>query len=104
MSAFRDIIAEDRENVFLNPDEFAEEHLIEGSRINVSWQDDEAMEDPDLSMLGTHTVRIYARAEDLPARKVPGDTLWADHVAYTVEQWSEAEGVAVILMSRPESG
>jgi len=44
VSAFKEQVANDIYNVFLNLDEFAEEHLIEGKTIPVVIDDDDLTE------------------------------------------------------------
>ena len=41
---FKDMVAEDVKNVFLNPDEFGEEHEIDGEKIMVIVDNNEQIE------------------------------------------------------------
>ena len=44
MSSFKDLLQQDIDNVFLNDDEFAEKHKINGKLANIIIDDDELME------------------------------------------------------------
>ena len=101
MSAFRDMVEADREGVFLNLDEFADMHLVDYKEIRCSLQNEDSLEKSGEKALGLVTMTLYARTEDLPARRIQGDVLNVDHVDYTVESWAEQMGISVVALSQP---
>ena len=108
MSAFRDMVKADRDNVFLNLDEFADEHDVDGNVIRVSLQDEqieEGSQGQGLSALGLSdsTLVMYAKTEDLNGRKMAGETLYIDDVGYTVITWLEEMGITTVILRLPES-
>ena len=108
MSAFKDMVEADRDNVFLNLDEFADEHDVDGKIIRVSLQDEqieEGSQGQGLSALGLSdsTLVMYAKTEDLNGRKMAGETLYIDDVGYTVITWLEEMGITTVILRLPES-
>ena len=108
MSAFRDMVKADRDNVFLNLDEFADEHDVDGNVIMVSLQD-EQIESGSMGQgladlgLSDATLAMYAKTEDLKGRKMAGETLYIDDVGYTVVTWLEEMGITTVILRLPES-
>lgn len=108
MSAFRDMVESDRDAVFLNLDEFADEHNVDGKVIRVSLQD-EQLEEGSLGQglstlaLSDSTLAMYAKTEDLNGRKLAGETIYIDDVGYTVVTWLEEMGITTVILRLPES-
>lgn len=102
MSAFLDMVESDRA-IFLNVDEFAEEHVVDGETIKVSLQDEEIGEKDDAQAVSKSAKVMYARTEDLQGRKMRGETIEIDDVGYMVETWLDEMGVTKVTMSLPES-
>lgn len=99
MSAFRDMVESDISTVFLNLDEFADEHLVDGQLITCVVQNENATEKSEEKAIGLIVMTVYARTTDLPRRRIQGDTLNVDHIDYTVETWEEQRGMSVISLS-----
>ena len=108
MSAFKDMVEADRDKVFLNLDEFADEHDIDGSVIRVSLQNEQLEsggQGQGLSALALSdsTLTLYAKTEDLSGRKMTGETMYIDDVGYTVETWLDEMGITTVILRLPES-
>ena len=108
MSAFRDMVEADRDQVFLNLDEFADEHDVDGNVIRISLQNEQiekGSEGQGLSALALSdsTLVMYAKTEDLNGRKMAGETVYIDDVGYTVVTWLEEIGITTVILRLPES-
>ncbi len=100
MSAFQDMVRQDLEVVF-DPDELGEEHSIDG-KIVVCIVDDQTYRDRKGGAeyaVSQSTVFLFARSEDLPPRREPGEELRFDGVPYTIETWDEDMGVSSVSLS-----
>lgn len=102
MSAFLDMVDADRE-IFLNIDEFASEHVVDGEAIRVSLQDEELEEKDDTRAVTKSSIVMYAKTEELHGRKMRGETIEIDDVGYIVESWLDEMGVTKVTMTLPES-
>ena len=74
---FKDMVAADRSAVFLDLDFFGEEHRIEGKTIPIMLDEDALrvrQGSQDLAVAESGTL-FYARTEDLPPRRSPGQSL-----------------------------
>jgi hypothetical protein len=99
MSAFQDMVRQDM-GVFFNPDEFGEEHSIDGKTV-VCVVDDQTYRDRKGGAefaISQSTVFLFAQSEDLPPRREPGEELRLDGVPYTVETWDEDMGVSSVSL------
>lgn len=99
MSAFQDMVKQDMDIIF-NPDEFGEEHKIDGKTV-ICVVDDKTNRDRKGGTefaTAQSTVFFYARTRDLPQRREPGEELRFDGIPYTVETWDEDMGVSSIAL------
>lgn len=103
MSTFQDMVAADRDAVFLNLDEFGEEHDVDGEKIRVVLEDTQIIEKDGTQALSDATNRLFAKTEDLNGRKMAGETLYIDDVGYTVKSWLDEMGITVVYLELPES-
>lgn len=101
MSTFRDMVAKDRD-VFINSDEFGEEHDIEGTKIIVVLEDDQIEDLDEGKALSQVTLVMFAKTEELPAYRNQGETLYIDDVGYTVQTWLEEMGITKVTLTLPE--
>lgn len=100
MSAFQDMVRQDLD-VFFNPDEFGEEHTIDGETVTCIV-DDQTCRDRKGGAefaVSQSTVFLFARSGDLPPRREPGEELRFDGVPYTIETWDEDMGVSSVSLS-----
>ena len=91
----------DLDNVFLNLDDFAETHLVEGKEIQCVL-DDEALKTRQGSAeigIDESTLLLFAKIEDLPEKK-KGGVLNVDHKIYKIDDWKVNFGMAEIALSQ----
>ena len=97
--SFKDDILNDINNVFLNLEDFGEEHIIDGKPV-ICMFDDDALKvrsgSNELSV-SESTLLLFAKVSDLP-RKVAGDDLMIDGRIYIVDDWKVNFGVAEIVL------
>lgn len=99
---FKDCIAADLHGVFLNENEFAELHTVDGKPMRVLI-DDDALLERDAARGGVHTDGLYktrrllylSRA-DYGGRPAPGKALNLDGRVWRVAEASEAAGMLSI--------
>lgn len=98
MSAFKDMVAADISNVFLNLEELGEEHIIDGNPIICIIDEDGLLDRQGGAMyaVGQSTKNLYAKCDDLPARKGYGSELVVDGVPYMINTWHEDMGMATV--------
>ena len=97
--SLKDKILNDIDNVFLNLDDFGEEHTIDGKLV-VCVIDDDALKirsgSNDLSV-SESSLLLFAKESDLP-RKIVGDTMIINGRIYVVDDWKTNLGVAEIAL------
>ena len=94
-------IISDINNVFLNFDDFAEEHIIEGKKVLCIYDDETLKTRQGSAEIGIDesTLLIYAKVEDLPKRK-QGGLLNVDHKEYMIDDWKVNFAMAEIALHR----
>lgn len=99
----RDVIRADRDAV-LRLDDFACELDVDGCCVKAQVDSDRLAELAGYSQLslGLDGVVVYAKTEDLPCRRAPGERMSVDGVLYTVVSWEDECGIAEIALQRPE--
>ena len=99
---FREQVERDRHAVFVNLSEFGEVHRID--RVEVRAVIDRRQRSGrDLDMgLSADGLRVFARTEDMPARRVPGMPISVDGIGYIVESWAEDRGVTEVTVIRAQ--
>lgn len=98
--SFKEMVANDRRNIFLDLDKFGEEHRVEGKTIVVVIDDSTLRErqgGQELSVAES-SLLLIAAAEDLPVRRPAGQGLNVDGREYLIDDWSEDMGVATIAL------
>lgn len=98
MSAFKDMVAADIGNVFMNLEELGEEHEIDGKIITCIIDEDGLLDRQGGAMyaVGQSTKNVYAKCDDLPDRKGYGAELVVDGVPYMINTWHEDMGMATV--------
>lgn len=97
---FKDMVAADRAAVFLNPEIFGEEVHIEGKTVLIVLDNDELKKrqgGQDIAVAESATL-FYARTEDLPARRSPGQSLNVNGRECIVDDWSVDMGMATVVL------
>lgn len=94
-------IINDINNVFLNFDDFAEEHIIEGKKVLCIYDDESLKTRQGSAEIGIDesTLLIFAKVEDLPKRK-KGGLLNVDHKEYMIDDWKVNFAMAEIALHR----
>ena len=103
--SFKDIVASDINNVFLNLDDFGEEHVVEDKNI-ICVIDESGMHEQQggaVAAVGQSTMNLYAKSEDLPDRKGYGAELMVDGIPYIVNTWYENMGMSTVNLFISES-
>ena len=97
---FNDQVKRDIDNVFLNLDEFAEIHRIEGKEIPCIITDDKFIKMNEGQILGMieADMLIIAKIFDLPANKSTGSFLNVDGKELIIESWINSAGIAEITL------
>lgn len=99
---FKEILAQDVRNVFLNMDEFAEEHIVNGRPMAVQIDDNELLE-RDKAGTGVHQDGlyksrrlIYVASADFGKRPAVGALLTLDGKQYRVVDCKDEAGLLSI--------
>lgn len=109
MSDFKDAIADDILETFLNLDEFAETHNINGNEMTAMIDDNVLSGEVSVRFGGGSDkaeglynggIRIYVNKTDMPGKPKKGSSLILDDRRYTVEAVSEESGIFVITINR----
>lgn len=100
MSGFKAMVDEDRLSVFLDTDFFGEIYRIEGKEIPIVLDNDELKErqaGQDLAVAESATL-FYARVEDLPTRRAPGENLNVNGRECIIDDWQQDQGMATVTL------
>lgn len=94
-------IINDIDNVFLNFDDFAEEHIIEGKKVLCIYDEETLKTRQGSAEIGVDesTLLLFAKVEDLPKRK-KGGLLNVDHKEYMIDDWNVNFAMAEIALHR----
>ena len=97
----KETIADDIDLV-LDLDDFAQLVSVEGKKIKVQFDSDRLGELTGHTQyaLGLDAVVMYARTEDLPAIRKPGDALMIGAYDWTVMSWEDRAGISEIALQR----
>lgn len=100
MSGFKAMVDDDRLNVFLDVDFFGELYCIEWKEIPIVVDNDELKErqaGQDIAIAESATL-FYARVEDLPPRRAPGENLNVNGRECLVDDWQVDMGMATVTL------
>lgn len=99
MSAFKELVEADRRQVFTSPDDFGEEHVIDGAPVTcVIDTDVHATNAPEVGVESAD-FRLFAASEDLGERREAGDIMEVDGRLCAVTSWQEDMGMAQVSLS-----
>ena len=98
--SFNDDILADIGEVFLNLDEFAEEHKVEGKKITLVMNNDqlETLKKGQILGLVEADILIFAKEEDLPTDLEPGRFLNVDGRELIVVKSGRNMGLAEVAL------
>jgi hypothetical protein len=100
-SLLRSEIESDIESVFLNPEDFGEEHFIDGKPVVCVLTSDNTLPLAEAFRPGISDAQIdlYVASKDIK-RKPVGQVLMVDAKQYQVDDWMVDMGLAHIRLSR----
>jgi len=104
--SFKEQIAKDLDNVFLNTDEFAELHRIEGREIAVVIDDDRRKKLKQGQILGLveADMLIMGKTADFPKDLDPGRPLNVDGRELLITDSGEDMGLVEVALSQNRTG
>lgn len=100
MPIFKDVIKSDLD-LFLNTDEFAEEHKIDGVLIKVVIDAEGLAENQKGTRMAISesTLKFFAKTSDLGKVRLPGQKISFDNKLYIVDAWDENMGMTSVFLS-----
>lgn len=105
--SLKNLIASDIDTVFINTEDFCDEHIIDGAKINCSFDNDEMskLSGGEEFGVGESVLRIFAKTKDLSDAGLTyagyGSHIEVDGQIYTVTSWFENKGITEIRMIVP---
>lgn len=104
--SFKDDILADIGDIFLNLDEFAEEHKVEGKKIPLVMNNDqlETLKKGQILGLVEADMMIFAKVEDLPDDLDPGRFLNVDGREMIVVKAGRNMGLAEVALRQNRTG
>ena len=103
MSAFKDAVSRDVKTVFINLDEFADEHVFDGQTVSCIVDKDltsganDTISHP-LDGVFLETLTIYVDAKDITPQPVEGQRIEFDDKRYFVRNVSVEDGILAIVV------
>ena len=102
MSAFKNAVKKDVESVFINHDEFAESHTIDGVRVVCIVDKDitAGRDGREVNFDGVfvNTLTIYVSTSHIENRPVEGQYIDLDGETYRVMNVSDEDGILAIIV------
>lgn len=100
MATLKDVINGDLD-LFLNIDDFAEEHKIDGVLIKVVIDAEGLAENQKGTRMAISesTLKFFAKSADLGKVRIPGQKLSFDNKLYVVDAWDEDMGITSVFLS-----
>lgn len=102
MSAFKDAIKNDVKSVFINLDEFAESHIVNGESVSCIVEKDitAGRDGREVNFEGVfmNTLTIYIASGDMDSRPVEGQYIDFDGEDYRVMNVSDEDGILAIIV------
>lgn len=103
--AFKDDLRADINNVFLNLEDFGEEHTVDNKSIKCMFDEESLKERQGTNDLAVSesVLILFAKEEDLPKRKVSGEKLTIDGKIYVVDDWKVNLGMVEVAVHHGET-
>lgn len=100
MPTLKDVINGDLD-LFLNTDEFAEEHKIDGVLVKVVIDADGLAENQKGTRMSISesSLKFFAKTDDLKKMRLPGQKISFDNKLYVVDAWDENMGITSVFLS-----
>lgn len=98
--SLKDQIAADINRVFLNKDEFADDHMIEGATVTCVVNEDTTNKIKEGRILGLieADMVIFGKTADLPADRGPESIINVDGREMIVIKWAESMGMSEVAL------
>lgn len=105
MSSFKELLAKDLD-VFLNLDEFGEEHTVEGRQITAVVDEAILVDARKAEELGLAQgdIVLFGKCAELPDQRPTGESLNVDGREYIVAAWREDYGMARVYLCQTIAG
>ncbi len=105
---FKEQLTEDLDSVFFNAEEFAESHVINGSKVNIVVDNDKLAElylakGTHTEQLFTDSILFYVRKKDLDFEPVPGQYLEYDDRVFLISDVKTDNESYTVVMGANES-
>ncbi|MCL1866617.1 MAG: hypothetical protein FWF82_04335 [Oscillospiraceae bacterium] len=102
MMSFKEQMERDLDSVFLNTDEFADIHRVDGKEIPAVIDKDGIVKLKKGQVIGMaeSDMLLMAKVGDLPPQKSPGSFFNVDGREYIVESWNVNAGLAEIALNQ----
>jgi hypothetical protein len=97
---FKHAVQSDNQRIFLDLEFFGERYRVEGREIVIVLDSDKLKEKQggqDLAVAESATL-FYARVDDLPPRRAPGECLNVNGRECIVDEWTEDMGMATVAL------
>lgn len=106
--SFKEMVNRDIKNIFLNPDEFGETHIVDDREMTIIIDENELVErEKKMKTLaeGLHNKQllVYVSKEDFGSEPLIGRLLDLDGIYYTVTDVSDEDGIYSISLEVKES-
>ncbi len=106
--SFKDILKNDIKAIFLNPDEFGEEHIVQGKPMIIVLDDMENIErekkmKPCAGGVYTRQILFYVSADDFGPMPAQGGLITIDGNRYTVVDATDEAGIYAITVEANRS-
>ena len=102
MSPFQELVKADLD-VFLNIDEIAETHTVDGKEMVCVLEDATINGADGWRMLSESTVKLYAKTENFPRRRMHGESIYIDGVGYEIVTWNDEMGMTRMELQAKEN-
>jgi len=105
---FKEQLQEDMNTVFFNPEEFAEQHLINGDNVNIVVDNDTLAEfftrkQVHVEQIFTDSIMFYVRKCDLGFEPVPGQYINYDGCGYLITDVKTDDDSYTIVLGANEA-
>lgn len=96
---FKDMVAEDIKQTFLNQKEFADAHVVDGKEVLLVIDNDELKrrQGGQEYVVEESSTLFYCESKKLPKRK-PGQTLKVDGRVCLIDDWKEDMGMTTVVL------
>lgn len=97
---FKDDLKNDLNEVFFNPEEYCEPHIINGKKIKCIFDDNKLREKQGGAALAIaeSSVMLFVQTSEIGAKQPAGSPLIIDGKTYFVDEWDEDAGMSTVTL------